>query len=86
LASDLKQAGDLCSEEWFITKLASYRSLGLPVWNGITELRLRIANSVEATEVQIAPVSELMRGESEGHIFAFRLPIDALCQQWMRGE
>jgi hypothetical protein len=80
LASDLNQARALCSEPWFIADLASYRSLGLPVWNGTAELKLRMANSVETAEVEIALAGELARGDYEGRIFAFLLPVDAPCQ------
>jgi hypothetical protein len=79
-ASDLNQATGLCSEDWFITELASYRSHGFAVWDGTAEFTVRIANPAEAAKVQMALVNELVRGEYEGHIFAFLLPVDASCQ------
>jgi hypothetical protein len=80
MAGDLNRAKCLCSEPWFVTELASYRSRGLPIWNGTAELRLRRANSVETAEVQIASASERVRGEYEAHVLAFLLPVDAACQ------
>jgi hypothetical protein len=80
LASDLNQARGLCSENWFITELASYRSYGLPVWDGTAEFTVRIANPAEAAKVQMALDNELVRREYEGHIFAFLLPVDAPSQ------
>jgi hypothetical protein len=77
LASDLNQARDLCSKDWFITELASYHSGGIPVFSGMAKLGIRVASALETAEVQMALVGELTRGEYNGHIFAFLLPVDA---------
>ena len=77
MASGIEQARKLCSEAWFVEELASYRSGGQPVWDGATELRIRRANTSEASEIQIALTSELARKEYEGHVFVFLVPIDA---------
>jgi len=77
MASGIEQARKLCSEDWFVEELASYRSDGQPVWDGLSELRIRRANNSEAGEIQIALTGELARKEYEGHVFVFLVPIDS---------
>jgi hypothetical protein len=77
MASGIEQARKLCSEDWFVEELASYRSGGQPVWNGSSELRIRRADTSEACEIQIALTGELTRKEYEGYVFVFLVPIDS---------
>ena len=76
-AGGMEQAKALCSEDWFVEELASYRSGGRPVWDGSAELKIRRANTSEACEMQIALTGELARKEYEGHVFVFLVPIDS---------
>jgi len=77
MAGGIEQARKLCSEDWFVEELASYRSGGRPVWDGSTELRIRRANPSEAYEIQIALTGELARKEYEGYVFVFLVPTDS---------
>ena len=76
-AGGIEQATALCSEDWFVEELASYRSRGRPIWDGAAELKIRRANSREAAEIQIALTGELARREYEGYVFVFFVPVDA---------
>jgi hypothetical protein len=80
LAAGLEQARDLCSQHWFIDELASYRSCGQPIWDGVTDLRIRYANACEAAEVQVALATERCRKEYDGYVFAFLVPVDGNLQ------
>ena len=77
MAGGIEQARQLCSEDWFVEELASYRSSGRPIWDGSAELKVRRANPREAAEIQIALAGELARREYEGHVFVFFVPVDA---------
>jgi hypothetical protein len=77
LADGLEQAGELCSQHWFIDELASYRSCGHPIWDGTADLRIRHAKPSEAAEVQIALAGEQCRKEYDGYVFVFFVPVDA---------
>jgi hypothetical protein len=77
MAGGLEQARRLCSEDWFVEELASYRSSSRPIWDGSAELKIRRANPAEAAEIQIALTGELARREYEGYVFAFFVPVDA---------
>ena len=76
-AGGMEQAKQLCSEDWFVEELASYRSSGRPIWDGATELKIRRANPRESAEIQIALTGELARREYEGYVFVFFVPVDA---------
>ena len=73
----MEQAKRLCGEDWFVEELASYRSSGLPIWDGSAELKIRRADPREAAEIQIALTGELARKEYEGFVFVFFVPVDA---------
>jgi hypothetical protein len=77
MAGGMEQAKQLCSEDWFVEELTSYRSSGRPVWDGSAELKIRRANPREAAEIQIALTGELARREYEGFVFVFFVPVDA---------
>ncbi|SDT47605.1 hypothetical protein [Bradyrhizobium canariense] len=79
-AASMEEARDLCSQDWFVEELASYRSCGHPIWDGTTELRIRRANATESAEIQIALTTELARKEYEGHVFVFFVPVDTNLQ------
>jgi hypothetical protein len=79
-AGGIEQARRLCSEDWFVEELASYRSSGHPIWDGAAELKVRRANPTEAAEIQIALTGELARREYEGYVFVFFVPLDAELQ------
>ena len=79
-AKDLEHARDLCSQPWFAEELAAFRSYGRPLWDSNRRLSLRRTGVVEDAELQIALTAEIARGEYEGTIFAFFLPIDAPVQ------
>jgi hypothetical protein len=76
-ARSMAQAQDLCSQAWFVEELASYRSCGRPIWDGIAELRIRSANPAETAELQIAKATERARKEYEGYVFVFLVAVDA---------
>lgn len=75
-----RQATDFCAQDWFIAELGAYRSGGQPIWDGTSELKIRRADPAEAARLDIALETELVRGEYEGYVFAFLVPIDALPQ------
>jgi hypothetical protein len=77
MAGSIERARQLCSEDWFVEELASYRSGGQPIWDGSAELRVRHAKPSEAAEIQIALNGELIRREYEGYVFVFFVPVDA---------
>jgi hypothetical protein len=79
-AKDLEHARDLCSQPWFTEELATFQSCGRPLWAGDRRLRLRRTGIAEDAELQIALTAEIARGEYEGTIFAFFVPIDAPVQ------
>jgi hypothetical protein len=76
-AANIDEARCFCAQDWFTQELASYRSCGIPIWNGIAGFSVRRANASEAAELQIALTTELARKEYEGYVFAFFVPIDA---------
>jgi hypothetical protein len=80
LAGGIEQARNLCTQDWFAEELASYRSCGLPLWDGTAELRIRRANACEAAEVRIALAGECARKEYQGYVFVFFVPVDAELQ------
>jgi hypothetical protein len=75
-AGNIDEARCLCTQDWFTQELVSYRSRGLPIWDGLAEVNVRRANASEAAELQIALTTELARKEYEGYVFAFFVPID----------
>jgi hypothetical protein len=77
LASGIKQARDLCTQDWFVEELASYRSCGHPIWDGTADVSIRRANACEAAELQIALATERCRKEYDGYVFVFFVPVDA---------
>jgi hypothetical protein len=42
-AQNLREAHELCREQWLKTDLADAKSAGVPVWDGKARLRARIA-------------------------------------------
>jgi hypothetical protein len=77
LAGGIEQARDLCTQDWFVEELASYRSCGHPLWDGAAELGIRLANACEAIELRVAQAGERARKEYEGYVFVFLVPVDA---------
>jgi len=75
-ADSIRQATDFCAQEWFTADLGAYRSNGQPIWDGASELKIRGANAGEAAKLE----TERARGEHNGYIFAFLVPVDALPQ------
>jgi hypothetical protein len=57
-----------------------FRSCGRPIWDANRRLRLRRVGVAEDAELQVALTAEVARGEYEGTIFAFFVPIDAPVQ------
>jgi hypothetical protein len=80
MSGDIEQAQNLCSEPWFCEELASYRSCGLSIWDGTAELCVRPAKACEAAELGAAQRLEKCRGEYEGYVFAFLVPLDPALQ------
>jgi hypothetical protein len=76
-AANIEEARCLCAQDWFTEEIASYRSHGIPIWDGTAGFTVRRANASEAAEIQIALTTELARREYEGYVFAFFVPIDA---------
>jgi hypothetical protein len=79
-ATDLARARSFCSEPWFLDELGTLKSCGSPIWDGKANLRIRCADQREATELDIAMHSEKARGEYEGYVFSFFVPVDATLQ------
>jgi hypothetical protein len=79
-SADIERAKALCSEHWFFEELASYRSCGRPIWDGVGQLRIRRADACETAELNAAHRIEKCRGEYEGYVFAFLVPIDPTLQ------
>jgi hypothetical protein len=79
-ADSIRQATDFCAQEWFTAELGAYRSNGQPIWDGASELKIRGANAGEAAKLEAALETERARGEHNGYIFAFLVPVDALPQ------
>jgi hypothetical protein len=79
-AGSRRAALGFCAEEWFLSELASYRSGGCQLWSGQRDFTIRRARAAEAALLQIALTTEIARGEYEGDIFAFLVPVDALVQ------
>jgi hypothetical protein len=48
-AKNLREASELCHEQWLKSDLAEAESEGLPLWDGKAELRARIASPDEST-------------------------------------
>src|ERR1700759_1696762 len=76
-AGSLTEALRLCSDDWFVEELSTYRSGGEPIWDGSAKLDIRQASAREATELEIALSTERARTEYDGFIFAFMVPLDA---------
>jgi len=72
----IERAKLLFSESWLLEELGSYRSCGVPVWDGEAELSVRHADAREAMELEVALRGEQARREYEGHVFAFLVPLD----------
>jgi hypothetical protein len=79
-ADSIAQARDLCTQHWFMDELGSYRSGGRAVWDGAAELTIRCANPCEAAKLDVALAMECARGEHDGFLFAFLVPLDAIPQ------
>jgi len=79
-ADSIRQAADFCAQEWFTADLGAYRSNGQPIWDGASELKIRDANADEAAKLEVALETERARGEHDGYIFAFLVPVDAIPQ------
>ena len=73
----IEQAKELCSQAWFREELGSYHSRGNPIWDGEAKLSLRRASLREAAELEAALGSERARGEFEGYVFVFLVPVDS---------
>ncbi len=54
MGRDIERAREFCAQAWFAEELATYRSLGHPIWDGTAELRVRRANAHEAAELRVA--------------------------------
>jgi hypothetical protein len=76
----IEQARALCSETWFLEELGCYRSCGSPIWDGEATLCLRFASLRETAELEVALRSERARGEFEGYVFVFLVPVDPALQ------
>jgi hypothetical protein len=79
-AASIRQATDFCAQEWFTAELGAYRSSGQPIWDGASELKIRCASPCEAAKLEAALATERARGEYDGYIFAFLVPVDAVPQ------
>jgi hypothetical protein len=79
-AGSARQAADFCAQDWFAAELRAYRSGGQPIWDGTSELTIRCADASEAAKLDIALETELVRGQYDGFIFAFLVPVDAAPQ------
>ena len=76
-ADSIEQARDFCAQAWFTEELGAYRTCGRPIWNETAELKIRCADAHEAAKLEIALETERARGEYDGYIFAFLVPVDA---------
>jgi hypothetical protein len=80
IGDGIEQAKELCSQAWFREELGCYRSRGNPIWDGEAKLSLRRASLREAAELEAALRSERARGEFEGYVFVFLVPVDSALQ------
>ena len=78
--SGIEQAKELCSQAWFLEELGCYRSRGNPIWDGEANFTFRHASAREAAELQVALRSAQARGEFEGYVFVFLVPLDSALQ------
>jgi hypothetical protein len=76
----IEQARALCSQAWFLEDLGTYRSCGIPIWDGEAKFTLRRASVREAAELEVALQGERTRGEYEGYAFVFLVPVDSVLQ------
>jgi hypothetical protein len=76
----IEQAHELCSQAWFLEELGSYRTLGNPIWDGEAKFTLRRASVREAAGLEVALQGEQARGEYEGYVFVFLVPVDSVLQ------
>jgi hypothetical protein len=79
-ADSIEHASDVCAQDWLTEELGAYRSRSRPILNRMSELKIRRANAAEAAELDIAFATERTRGEYEGFVFAFLVPVDATRQ------
>jgi hypothetical protein len=79
-ADNIRRATDFCAQQWFTAELGAYRSSGQPIWDGTSELTIRCANACEAAKLEVALETERTRGEYDGYIFAFLVPVDSVPQ------
>jgi hypothetical protein len=77
---DVEHAKALCSQPWFLEDLRTYRSCGNPIWDGGAKFTLRHASAREAAELEVALQGERARGEYEGYVFVFLVPVDSVLQ------
>ena len=80
IGDGIEQAKELCSQAWFREELGCYRSRGNPIWDGETKFTFRHASAREAAELHVALRSERARGEFEGYVFVFLVPLDSALQ------
>lgn len=72
-ARQLREASELCKEEWLRSDLASLNSRGSPLYNSASTLKARIANDAERTTY-----GEMAKqaGVSDDIILAYLVDID----------
>jgi len=51
-AQNMREAQELCREQWLNDDLAEAKSAGAPLWDGAAELRARMARPDESTEAK----------------------------------
>jgi hypothetical protein len=76
LVSSSRFARDLCRQNWFTSELSSYRSGGVSLLDGKTELSVRRATASESAELQVALARELSDYEHDDLVFCFLVPLD----------
>jgi hypothetical protein len=79
-ADTLNDSHVLLSEKWFLDEMQTYRSEGVPIWDGRTALTVRPSLPDEEAELWAAEATELARSERNNYVFAFFIPIDPALQ------
>jgi predicted GH43/DUF377 family glycosyl hydrolase len=72
-AINLREAYELCHERWLKSDLLEATSAGVPLWDGKTKLRARIAMEDEAAKVALAAQSI---EPSDGLLLVYHVELD----------
>ena len=72
-AVNIKEAQELCHEQWLKADLAEATAAGVPLWDGKAKLRARLATQEEADKVAAAAAGV---EPSDGLLLVYHVEID----------